>query len=125
MLLLGQAALLRGASRFGGPAFLGDDERVPDQGRQPIFGRDTVLLLTSPVARHDTDFALGVKAWCKLGPESLPLLVVDRQRVVQVPEQLDPCGRGVDVLAASSTGSCRPKRELGAWDRQPRTHGQV
>jgi hypothetical protein len=130
-LLLGAALLFRQptflgrARRLRGASLLGNDQGMPDKRRQPLVRRQAILPLTAMLARDHAYLSVRVEPRTQLDAKSLSLRIVDRRGAVEVPQQLDPGGRRVDVLAPRTARSCRAIRKLRARNPQPRRHVQV
>ena len=111
-----EARLFGGTRRLRRPPLLRNDERPAHELREPKLGALAILSLTATIARHDANAALAIQTRGQLPEHSLSLRVIERARRADVPHQLDPRGRRVDVLAAGPTGSRRTSHDLIARD---------
>src|SRR5438045_9749085 len=91
--LVGEALLARRPCGACGASFARDDERLPNEHRQPLGGRVAVLRLTAAIAGHDAYHTRGVEAGRQLREETAALLVAHDRRVGEIPQQLDPRDR--------------------------------
>lgn len=76
------------------------------------------------LARYDPDEAIRIRARPKSLQHSVAQRLWNRSRSGDVPEQLDPRGRCVDVLSAGAAGPAGPNRELISRDRDLLVHLQ-
>ena len=103
MMLRGEPLFARCLGRFRRAPFTLDHERLPDDARQSLHCGLAVLGLAPAVAGDDTHHSFRIEARRQLPEQARPYLLAHRARVREVPEELDPGGRRIDVLPTGAT----------------------
>src|SRR5690349_2869007 len=104
-LLRVEARLFGRAARLRCPPLFRDDERRPHEIRQARFSALAILTLAPTIARNHPDGLLAVQARRQLLEHALALLLGERPRRPDVPQQLDARGRRVHMLPARTAGT--------------------
>ena len=113
-----ESSLFGGASGPSRFAFTRNYQGAPDKLHEPLFSQITVAALASHVTRDHTDASLSSESGRKLVEEPYPLIIVERARRGNIPENLDTRRSLVDVLPSGARRSGYSDIKLMAWNRE-------